>query len=176
MNHRYPISTVRWRLKEIFDPLRSVTYQSERQIFDPTTIDHRTVTAVVNRFLERIGSSERCHVFCKRVTLSVQSFTHRHTHTQTHTHTDRIFPISRRFRVVGQTPLRSSFPIICEEITNFKIQTSKFKLQSSNLSGFHEISSGGQHVSTYDIPRGAIYDWSAGATCQNPIGSPRQKP
>eukprot|EP00976_Prorocentrum_cordatum_P116151 1196119-Prorocentrum_minimum.AAC.7 len=34
----------------------------------------------------------------------------------------------------------------------------------SNLSGFHEISSGGQHVSTYDIPRGAIYDWSAGAT------------
>ena len=29
----------------------------------------------------------------------------------TDTHTDRIFPISRRFRVVGQTPLRSSFPI-----------------------------------------------------------------
>eukprot|EP00976_Prorocentrum_cordatum_P082559 1184859-Prorocentrum_minimum.AAC.3 len=27
---------------------------------------------------------------------------------------------------------------------------------SSYLSGFHEISSGGQHVSTYDIPRGAI--------------------
>ena len=59
----------------------------------------------------------------------------------------------------------------------FKLQTSNFKLhhQSSNLSGFHEISSGGQHVSTYDIPRGAIYDWSTGATCQNPIGSPRQK-
>ena len=33
------------------------------------------------------------------------------TDTQTHTHTHRIFPISRRFRVVGQTPLRSSFPI-----------------------------------------------------------------
>ena len=45
--------------------------------------------------------------FCKRVTLSVQSFTHTHTDRQTH----RIFPISRRFRVVGQTPLRSSFPI-----------------------------------------------------------------
>ena len=28
-----------------------------------------------------------------------------------HSHTHRIFPISRRFRVVGQTPLRSSFPI-----------------------------------------------------------------
>ena len=34
------------------------------------------------------------------------------TDTQTDTHTDRIFPISRRFRVVGQTPLRSSFPIM----------------------------------------------------------------
>ena len=101
LNHRYTISTVRLRLKEIFDPLRSVTYKSERQIFDPTTIDDRTVTAVVNRFIERIGSSEGCHVFAN---VSRSPFRVSHTH--------RIFPISRRFRIVGQTPsLRSSFPI-----------------------------------------------------------------
>eukprot|EP00976_Prorocentrum_cordatum_P022126 452031-Prorocentrum_minimum.AAC.1 len=51
-----------------------------------------------------------------------------------------------RTRLFGSVPTRLSDG--CELVVRSKIfqnSSSNFKIQSSNLSGFHEISSGGQH-------------------------------